>query len=474
MALPSFPRSLSVLALVALAGCNTQGPRTPRLAEAPMCAIHAVSFAINPVTAIALVSERSDPNASHGGNHGFSRFRGIGAPRGNTTVASTIDVYSFNEAWTRNTAGSVIVRGQAHPARRPVAGDTQGSAWTINTQDAAGLWSPAIGMGSANPGEEIDTPVAGALTGPQLMPVGLATPEVFGCVGARSEDGAVRTTWLAQVVPANVAAQTPSRVFPIQDVLNGDDRFVRNPSVPLGGIGPNVPPTPRINNRPGHPIREGSVQCAMTQLDDEVSTRELHMLAVRNGVLYHSMANGFSTATRSTGLTFNRFNTISPWGDVGSVLGGNFGIISDATIVAWPRAVHVFFVAESGGRHKLWHTARFSSDGAWRPAVDVLNTVQASTHGRLEAFRVAAGNCPMPEDTSKTELVYTTWRGDDEIKVGRIVSTPRLWYPGYQSAYSPLSDLSHLIGRTSDTSRQTATHSMTIGARPFRDTDRAP
>ena len=460
-----FFQGLAAFGAALLAGCGTPGGGTANVPVAPMCTIDAVIFQLNSKVDTTLVSERTDPNVPHG----FTRFRGIAGPRGNLAVGFTPDVYGINEAWSRNSSGSVVYRAQAHPARRPVSGDFNASAWSVNTQDARGTWSGVIAGGTANQGNELDTPAAGGLTVPQLMPVGLANPQVFGCAGARSEDDAVRTTWLFEVTASNAAAGTASHVSTIQDLLTGDDRFVRNPSVPLGGIGPNVPPTPRITNRPGDPVREGSVKCAMTQLDDDVATRELHMLVIRNGVLLHSMANNFGPATRSTGLTFNRFLTVSTWGDVGQALGGGFGNIISVAMVAQPRAVHVFFVAESGGLHKLWHAVRFSANGgSWRPADDVLAINTAFPRGRNAAFRVAAGMCPVADRPQDSELIYAMWTDDPDIRIGRISSAPRQWAANIFGSYSQLFDLSHLMAG-SDPARQETINDIVIVARPFRD-----
>lgn len=461
-----FVQAAAALGVAMLTGCGSTGGTSPNLAETPMCTILASSIMLNPLSAMALVSERTDSTTPHG----FTRFRGIAVPRGNPAVGFTPDNYGISEAWTRNTAGSVVVRGQSHPARRGNTGPFSASAWTINTQDARGIWSPPIRTLSAQRGSEIDDPVAGSLTTPQLMPVGIATPQVFGCAGERSEDEAVRSTWLIEVTPANSRSGTQARVDLIQDLLNGDDRFVRNPSVPLGGIGPNVPPTPRINGLPGHPVREGSVKCTMMQFEDDVATRELHMVALRNGMLYHSMASNFSAATRSTGLTFSRFNTVSTWGDVGGALGGNFGNIVDVALVARPNAVSVFFVAESGGTYKLWHAVRFSAHGgSWRPADDVFAKIGIFPRGRIDKFRIAAGMCPTLENPYSSELVYAMWVGDRDLHIGRMVSTPRQWTADVHGIYSHLFDLSRLKGGTSDTSRQSRIENMQILARPFRD-----
>jgi hypothetical protein len=104
------------------------------------------------------------------------------------------------------------------------------------------------------------------------------------------------------------------------------------------------------------------------------------------------MANNYSPV--QTSQNFSRFHTVSPWGNVGQVLGGNRGTITSAAIVAYPSAISVFFVAQLGGVYRLWHTVRFSSDGSWRPAKDVLTLSGEPAIGRTSPFFVTAGVCP--------------------------------------------------------------------------------
>ncbi|HKQ30547.1 MAG TPA: hypothetical protein VJS66_04605, partial [Burkholderiales bacterium] len=449
-----FFQGIVFLSMAFLAGCVPGGGRgtVTTVPVAPMCSILAVDFAVNPKVDVALVTDRTDTAV----NHGFTRFRAIGGPRGNSAVGFTPDVYGISEAWSRNSAGPVVYRAQAHPARRPTSGDFNGSAWSINTQDNTGAWSPVIAAFSSTLSkDDQDDPITGGKATPQLMPVGVANPQVFGCAGLRSDDKAVRSTWLIEAIAPNPATGMPGSVSFIQDLLNGDDRFVPNAPGPL--VGPATPPTPRITGRPGNPVREGSVKCAMTQVDDNLTTRELHMLAIHNGVLYHSMANSFGPATTASGGTFNRFRAVSPWGDVGQALGGGFGEIIAATVVASrPNAVSVFFVAKSGNMHKLWHAVRFSAgSGSWRAADDVLALNGGHPSGAGFPFLVAAGMCPVFGRPQDSELVYSIWDNTHRIHwVGRHVSTPQQWLPGMHGNYSPLFDLTNLLSKSGDTSRQ--------------------
>jgi len=480
-----FRRAAAALGATFLAACGSTGGGggTPTVAIEPMCTILMTHFSINPKVDSALVADRTDPSV----NHGFTRFRQISNPRGNSTVGFKSDVYGISEAWSRNSAGPVVVRAQAHPARRPQAGDFEGSAWSFNAQDVRGVWTafPAgtLAFGATTGLEQTDDPATANGATPRLMTVGDANPQVFACAGRRSEDSAVRSTWLIEVTAPNAAAGTTGSVSFIQDLLNGDDRFVPNQPVgPLGGLPAANRPTPEIRNRPGHPVTQGSVRCAMTQAGDDVSTRELHMLTISNGALYHSMASNFGpTVTNGgAGITFNRFRNVSPWAEVGPVLGGGFGNIVDATIVASrPTAVSVFFTAGSGNAFKVWHAVRFSAGGgSWRAADDVLALNGGRPGGSPSGlpFRVAAGMCPVSGRPQDTELVYTLWNSEHRgILLGRMVSTPQTWMPGMTGTWSPLFDLSKLIsGSSQDAERQATIQELSIVARPFRDNATPP
>jgi hypothetical protein len=287
--------SIALLGAALLTACgSTGGGGTPTVALAPMCTVLLTHFTIDQKIESALVSERTDTSV----NHGFTRFRAIGNPRGNSAIGFFSDVYGISEAWSRSSAGPLVVRAQAHPARRPVAGDFEGSAWSFNAQDVRGAWTafpPGMPAFSATTGiEQADDPRTANGATPRLMTVGVANPQVFACAGRRSEDSAVRSTWLIEVTAPNPAAGA------------------------------------------GGPVTQGSVRCAMTQDGDNVATRELHMLAISNGALYHSMASSFGPAVTDggAGSTINRFRTVSPWAEVGPVLGGGFGPVVDATAAA--------------------------------------------------------------------------------------------------------------------------------------------
>ena len=290
--------------------------------------------------------------------------------------------------------------------------------------------------------------------------------------GALTDDKKVRTTWLLEVKPPQ-GSSSGSVVF-IQDLLNGDDHFdpYAGRGQPIGRLGqPATPPTPKISG-PGNPLTQGNVPCAMTQSEDDVTTRESHMVAVDHGALYHSMASTFTTATNDNGTTFLRFNSVTPWTDMSQLLlGPNFGVITGATVVASrPNVVSVLFVVQSNGGFRLFHTVRLPS-GQWRPADDVLLLAGASSTGMSAPFAVAGGLCPASTPTQAgsqaSELVYTLWDANQNMMTGRIVSTPQQWTPTQAGIYSPLINLTPLLSRSNDPSREATILSMSIATRPF-------
>lgn len=88
-------------------------------------------------------------------------------------------------------------------------------------------------------------------------------------------------------------------------------------------------------------------------------------------------------------------------------------------------------------------------------------------------FAVAGGLCPASTPTAAgsqaSELVYTLWDANQNMMTGRIVSTPQQWTPTLTGIYSPLIDLTPLLNRSNDPSREAAILSMSIATRPFSD-----
>ncbi|MEO8408981.1 MAG: hypothetical protein ABI478_00295 [Propionivibrio sp.] len=412
-----------------------------------------------------VVAKRSDDPTAIGG---FTRFRSLGGPRGNPAIAGNADAYGISEAWFRRPGDATVVRAQSHAASRQGTTDSLASAWSMRAQDATGNWGAVFAAGSANNGNEVDDSAAGSLTTPQLMTVGNANLQMFACAGSRTEDNTGRSTWLIEVFPPNVAANASGRrITFVQDMLYGDDHFLPNAPGPL--IGPAHPPTPNVHG-PGDQLRNGHAQCAMTQLDDDVTTRELHMIVVDGGHLYHSMANGFGPSLDDHGDNVgNRFSMISPWADVSTALGANFGNIESATLVARPTAVSVIFEAESAGRHRLWHAVRFSANGgSWRPADDVTAASGASLTGLVESWNIAAGFCPNFEKTlnAPDELDYITWNNTSTF-FGRIVSTPRNWAPSISGIYSPTTRINGILVAPNEPNRHNVVQTPSLFMRPF-------
>ncbi len=212
----------------------------------------------------------------------------------------------------------MIVRAQAHPAKRPAFGDFKAARGACGAQDATGAWSGAFARGTANRGDELDDQEAGGKTVPQLMTVGDQNPQMFACAGGRSNDRAVRTTLLFEVKPPTRSPLAGGGTRLIQDLLS-ETTALRPPTAtpsPAYQGGPQLLPRRRSPIALGTPSPR-AVQCAMTQNGDDVATRELHMLTVANGHLLHSVASNFSTATTgaesaSSASTRSRSGKMSP------------------------------------------------------------------------------------------------------------------------------------------------------------------
>lgn len=461
---------LTALAMVTLvgatlvAGCGSTGggPSGPATWPVnPFCSVMIAETIDAPRIRQVMSTTRTDQAAA---NH-FTRVSG--RVRLNPFVVNDNESYGWSEVWFRRVTAPVVIRATSHPAPRS-SSDNQASRWALDMQDLTGAWSAApFATGSANAGNEIDDATAGALTTPQLMSVGVANPQVFACAGTRTEDNALRTTSLFEVVVPPPGTTAPSTRF-IQDLLYGDDRFVPNRSGPL--IGPANPPTPRVAGV-GDQAGDGAVLCAMTQVDDDVTTRQLHMIARRNGGLYLSVADQFGTATSESGATSLRFSRVSPWQDVGQALGGAYGqVVSAAIVASRPAAVSILFVAQTGAQYRTYHAVRFSS-GVWRPTDDVLALRDGTgAIGALSPFNVAAGMCPMYPETSADrgdEIVYVLWRDNDFASVGRIISTSRTWpNSSITGIYSPMSRLDGLMRSVNPTRNHRLTR-FSIAARPF-------
>src|SRR5262249_3962450 len=155
------------------------------------------------------------------------------------------------------------------------------SAWTIAVQDPTGAWM-TVGGGTPDHGSDYDDPDSATATTPTFMPVGQAQAEMFACVSDRTLDRSGRTTWLVKLTPPT--AGTKASLSFVQDVLFGDRHWaevvdVLNPHDPRA-----APPVPPVANPPGDQTGgNGTTLCAMTQVGDNLSTRQLNMLTIRGG-----------------------------------------------------------------------------------------------------------------------------------------------------------------------------------------------
>ena len=420
-----------------LAACQPSRTRTPVVPVTPMCTIlcEVSSTSVISWNGRVFVSDRTDPAVGHN----FAAFRAMSRPLGNPDIGFTNptgvpDTYGISEAWMHWPGAPEVYRAQATPAFRTTVAtpDVWGSAWNIRVQDQSGAWSDVLFRGTANRGDEGDAPEVGAITVPRFMPVGLANLEMFACAGSRTQDNAERTTWLIAVTAPNTARGTQGSIRYIQDLLSGDDRWLP-PSgrPPLSGTAPPRRPTPPVSG-PGNPIRTGSVMCGMTQLDDDVTTRELHMLAIDGGRLYHSMASNFGPFTDEWGFTPNRFRTVSPW-----ETSGRHWAAASATSSARRSSLTRRRSASSSwpipaADATVYGTPCDSLRAAGRggPPGDVLALSGDAANGTVYPFHVSAGICPefgaAVWNAQSTENPGCAIAGPDPLGVSvlRVTSTP--------------------------------------------------
>lgn len=438
----------AVAVLLGLLGaCSRSPPQPPRLAEAPVCALNWVNVADpgNGPSAeprfFPFTSWRRDP-ASGSGFESARSPEGLGLGNG---LIGLPDAVAFDEAWYRNAVAPRMIQVQAVRASRAGAIVPGEYEWVVQARDSAGTLSPVFGRESFRPRGQRLTPEAAAEALPQLMPVGVLTPQMFACAGGLSEDEAADTTLLYEITPPGQSS--PAGISLIQDVLNGDNRFVPNAPGPLRG--PAQPPSPRISG-PGPQADRGVVRCAMIQQDDDATTRELHVIAVRNGDLLHSVISNFGAAVSDNGRgsPIERFNAVSPWRSVPQALGGGYGRITSAAVApSGPRSVSVYFTAERNGRYRLFHTARLSQTGAWTRPEDVLALNGDAPGGTVYDFRVSANSCPPPGATSWTvanaEHLIALQGGPNPyfLPVIRRTPTAQQWSPGVTGRYSGLRNI---------------------------------
>jgi hypothetical protein len=131
----------------------------------------------------------------------------------------------------------------------------------------------------------------------------------------------------------------------------------------------------------------------MTQVGDDLNTRQLNMLTIRDGRLYHSTASEWSEATNFRGNTFMRFKTETAWANVGDAVPIS-GYVTDVAAVAGERQLDVFIVTiDSHGTTQVIHTLRRQSDGAWSHPKDVLAESGINVSSSFPVH-IAAGVCP--------------------------------------------------------------------------------
>ena len=454
-----WPSPIVMFVGLALVGCSS-GPSSqtppdpqPRAIDA-MCVLDADVF----TTTVTGLNQKvfSAPRDSTS-NSTFGDFRPIAGPFGNSSLGNTnLDnlpsVYAISETWFRGIVFNEAVRADVEPAFRTdatgerVNGETSsgtGVRWDVFAQDFTGAWKGMFPnfRHSAYKSDEFavgDQPTTIAQL-PQWMHTGEASPQLFFCAGEITTDGAESTTSLFEYTPVGRNSRARPDIMEIQDVLNGDDRFVPDPppDPPLGGRRV-APPVPGISAPTPGMIFNQIVQCAMTQNGDDVTSRRLHLVTINGSQLLHAMLSNFGPVTQlsSTGSTstFSRFRTISPWQEIrGRFPAISFGSLDHVAAVATGRdnILQIFFVAHGNdGRYRLWHTTRFDNDFFSTP-VDVLSASGDSNTGTIYDMPITASFCPAPDNRTPTlaevgEEIVLTWNNLDlrSILVQEVVRYP--------------------------------------------------
>lgn len=467
-------RSLASLFVVASFATACGTPTRTGPAIRPQCVVIAdVSFSGTVINGQAFGSTSTATTPAR-----FTPFLAMGGPIGAPTPRLP-DTYAMTESWLRFPIGAKVYRGQVVPSARILDGHEQdflNRAWTLDVQDATTGWQPLGGaLQSTLTIKGVGPDNAPEHMAPQFLPVGTTMPTMFVCGGRRTNDDAQQSTWLFRADPPVGGQNASGRLLPIQDLLKGDS--IPLPKVNLVGVptGGNEPdPVPKIMG-PGEPVTEGWLKCVMTQTEDDVSTRVLHVLALRDKQLYHAVLSDFGPVTQGTS-SFDRFRSVTPWQNIESVLGEDFGDITSFAAVAQGPALQVFAIAKKSNVYRTWHTARFPSN-EWRPAHDVWKESGDAYAGNVYEYRIAAGVCPIPEATTagdpRSEIVLAFAGGPDsrDVLTMRVVDERRLWVDGvFPSVYSnwariPTGAMAPKLPRTF------AVREVQVVARPFLPSD---
>jgi hypothetical protein len=230
---------------------------------------------------------------------------------------------------------------------------------------------------------------------------------------------------------------------------------------------PNAaPPTPAVVNPPGDLTdRLGTTQCAMTQVGDDLSTRQLNMFNIYHGHLYHSAASNWSAATDFRGRTFMRFASQTTWTDVNRAFPIDDPVV-DVAAVGGPSLMDVFIATKSGNSTHIIHSARRQSDGAWRIPKDVLWDLGIDMDSAFPVH-VAAGWCPKVGATDGTSEIVMVAYDISRMRAVRVTRTST------ETTYAAAGDIpiptSANLPAPPPFPRLFLVRHVTVGARPFPD-----
>ncbi len=454
-----------------LCGCPAPPPAIPDLSINGMCVLLADVWALNAITVNnkEYVSQRDSTGPAH---FGFGDFRLIGGPAGDPTLTivntdGLPSVYAVSETWFRGQQNEAI-RGEVTPS---LARDANGNllqgepgtginaTWQVAEQDATGSWKNSVMAPEGRRGTTASNGIVGPTDSatveglPQWMDTGDASEHLFFCAGTLSANGRASTTGLYEFTPKGLSpggTPMPANIAFVQDILNGDTQFTPD-TMPLP-LMPGLrvaPPVPTNAGPAGNFITSGVVNCAMTQLGDDVTTRALHVMAVSGRWLLHATLANYGPVTQllsdGTTKTFSRFRTVSPWEEITQIFPAtDFGDLQHVSAIGTGHdgLLQVFFVGKTsmGGRdmYRIWHTTRYANL-SWGTPVDVLAASGDSATGAVFDMPVTASFCPaagQPLSNDRDDEILLTHYDQlpDLITVQIVARTAKVWVPGRASS----------------------------------------
>jgi hypothetical protein len=192
----------------------------------------------------------------------------------------------------------------------------------------------------------------------------------------------------------------------------------------------------------------------MTQTGDNISSRSLHLVALRGREILYATLSDFGPVTQplTTGATrtFSRFRAVSAWANpLGLFPSIDFGDLLhvEALSTGIDQLLHVFFVgrtrnASGNDAYRVWHIRR-DGGGNWSTPVDLLQASGETADGSGQEMQISAAFCPVFGDVTgaspNAEILLAYFiPALNGLMTQRYVRQARVWLPGRApSVYSP-------------------------------------